>query len=63
MAKKDKEEMVEEEAPVEEPTPEPEPEPEPEPVAEPEEPLGDDVVMTANGPMRKLPDGGLGALD
>tara|TARA_Y100000310_G_C20183216_1_gene579144 strand:- start:253 stop:438 length:186 start_codon:yes stop_codon:yes gene_type:complete len=61
MAKKDKEEMVEEEAPVEEPTPEPEPEPEP--VAEPEEPLGDDVVMTANGPMRKLPDGGLGALD
>ena len=53
--------MVEEEAPVEEPTPEPEPEPEP--VAEPEEPLGDDVVMTANGPMRKLPDGGLGALD
>ena len=61
MAKKDKEEIVEEEAPVEEPTPEPEPEPEP--VAEPEEPLGDDVVMTANGPMRKLPDGGLGALD
>ena len=62
MAKKDNEEMemVEEEAPVEEPIPEPEPEPEPEPTAKP---LGDDVVMTANGPMRKLPDGGLGALD
>ena len=60
MAKKDKEEMAEEEAPEEEPTPEPEPEPEPEPTPEP---LGDDVVMTANGPMRKLPDGGLGAID
>jgi hypothetical protein len=58
MAKKDKEEMVEEEAPVEEPIPEPEPEPEPV-----SEPLGDDIVMTANGPMRKLPDGGLGALE
>tara|TARA_Y100000310_G_scaffold34169_1_gene32300 strand:- start:40 stop:216 length:177 start_codon:yes stop_codon:yes gene_type:complete len=58
MAKKDKEEMAEEEAPEEEPTPEPEPEPEPTP-----EPSGDDVVMTANGPMRKLPDGGLAALD
>ncbi len=50
--------MAEEEAPEEEPTPEPEPEPEPTP-----EPSGDDVVMTANGPMRKLPDGGLAALD
>ena len=60
MAKKDNEKIVEEEAPEEEPTPEPEPEPEP--IVEPEEPSDDNIVQTANGPMRKLPDGGLGAL-
>jgi len=52
MVKKDKE-KVEEEVLEEEPTPEP----------EPEQPSGDDTVMTANGLMRKLPDGGLTAIN
>ena len=53
MAKKDKEvemEEIEEEAPEEEPTPKPEKKPEGE------------IIYTANGPMLKLPDGSMVAV-